>query len=214
MNSLPPTEPRVYRKRARAQHEEETRQRIVDAALELHASEGFPGASISAIADRAGVGRVTVYRHFPDYDAILDACTSHYMALNPPPRVEQWESIDDPRELLQTLVGTTYDYFEANEPIFTHGMADAVTLPFLANRMAAIGAYWSGVRDWLLDRLMPGKTPGASSVALTGVLLSFSGWQALVRQQQRSTEEAKRVAIESISAIVALGEPGDRSTIF
>ncbi|MCO5221474.1 MAG: TetR/AcrR family transcriptional regulator [Thermomicrobiales bacterium] len=196
------SEPRAYRKRARAHHEEATRQRIVDAAIDLHATQGFPGASVSAIAERAGVGRVTVYRHFPDYDAILDACTSHYMELHPPPAVQQWESIVDPAQLLQTVVCDAYDYFQANEPIFTHGAADAVTLPFLAQRMGEIGAYWSGVRDWLLARLLPGETLAPSIVALSGVLLSFGGWQALVRQQGLTFEMAKTVAIDSISTVL------------
>ncbi len=202
MNSIATSEPRVYRKKARAQQEEETRQRIVDAAIELHASEGFPGASISAIAERAGVGRVTVYRHFPDYDAIMLACTSHYMGLHPPPQLSQWEAISDNEELLRTVVADCYDYFQANEPMFTHGAADAVTLPFLAQRMMEIGAYWSGVRDWLITRLAPNGHLTQEANAVIGLLLSFSGWQALVRQQQLPFEEAKVAASEGISVLL------------
>lgn len=197
------SQPRSYRKKARAHQEEETRQRIVDAAISLHASGGFPGAPISAIAERAGVGRVTVYRHFADYDAILDACTSHYLALNPPPVIERWEPIEDPVKLLHRLVHDVYAYFRANEPLFTHGAADAVTLPFLAQRMGELGAYWGGVRDWLLSRLLPHRVPTLNEHALAGLLLSFSGWQALVRQQELSFDEAESVAIALIGSFAA-----------
>ena len=199
MNMAATSEPRAYRKKARAQQEDETRQRIVDAAIELHASVGYPGASIAAIAERAGVGRVTVYRHFSDYDAILQACTSHYMGSHPPPRISHWEAIADGRELLRTVVSDTYDYFQANEPMFTHGAADAVTLPFLAQRMIEIGAYWGDVRDWLVTRLAPNGHLTQEANALIGLLLSFSGWQALVRQQQLAFEDAKTAAIDGIS---------------
>jgi AcrR family transcriptional regulator len=51
-----------------------TRQAIVDATLELLAERGFQGATIEAIAARAGVGRNTIYRRWPTKeDLIVDA---------------------------------------------------------------------------------------------------------------------------------------------
>ena len=57
---------RRYDKRQRAHQEAETRQRIVDATIALHESIGGPSTTVTAIAGRAGVSRLTVYRHFPD----------------------------------------------------------------------------------------------------------------------------------------------------
>jgi len=48
---------------------EENRARIVAAAREVFASAGF-GAPLDAIARRAGVGRATLYRNFPDRFAL------------------------------------------------------------------------------------------------------------------------------------------------
>src|SRR5438552_15155801 len=76
---------RKYQLKRRAERQEETRQRIVEATIALHQTVGGAGATISAIAARAGVERPTVYRHFPDERALLTACTGHYLALNPPP---------------------------------------------------------------------------------------------------------------------------------
>lgn len=189
---------RQYRKRARAKREAETRQRIIEAAVELHESFGRQGATISAIADRAGVGRVTVYRHFSDYEAIIDACMQHYFGLNPPPHPSQWAGITDSETLVRTAIGEIYDYYLENEEMFTHGAADAVSVPFLAERMGEFGAYWGGVRDELVTRLW-GKEPHPPPfVALVGLLTSFSGWQSLVRQQGLSPDEAKSTAIELI----------------
>jgi AcrR family transcriptional regulator len=44
---------------------------ILDAADELLASQGH--ANISAVAAQAGVSRVTVYAHFPTWEALLEA---------------------------------------------------------------------------------------------------------------------------------------------
>ena len=80
--------------------------------------------------------------------------------------------------------------------------ADAVTLPFLAQRMQEIGGYWAMVRDWLLGRLRPEREPDPGETALVGLLLSFSGWQALVRQQQLSFEETKSLAVRTIGTML------------
>ena len=71
---------RPYRKRKRAASELQTRLRITEAAVELHQSVGPARTSVKAIAERAGVQRATVYRHFPTEQALFDACTSHYYA--------------------------------------------------------------------------------------------------------------------------------------
>src|SRR4051795_8239602 len=87
---------RTYRKTRRAALEEQTRIRITESAVALHEELGPARTSISAIADRAGVRRSTVYRHFPDEDAIFAACSSHWRALNPPPDLAAWVAISDP----------------------------------------------------------------------------------------------------------------------
>ena len=84
-------ETRKYEKKRRAELEAETRRRITEAAVELHGTVGPARTSISAIAERAGVRRSTVYRHFPDEAALIDACSSHWAAANPVPDMAAWE---------------------------------------------------------------------------------------------------------------------------
>ncbi len=57
---------RKYELKERALRKEQTRQRIVEAAVDLHTSIGPAWTTISGIAERAGVERHTVYAHFPD----------------------------------------------------------------------------------------------------------------------------------------------------
>jgi AcrR family transcriptional regulator len=61
-----PTEERTPRIDARR-----NREAVIDAALELLAEQ--PNASMATIAERSGVGRTTVYRHFPHREDLVRA---------------------------------------------------------------------------------------------------------------------------------------------
>src|ERR1700756_5122423 len=93
---------RTYRMRRRAELEEQTRRRITESTIALHEQLGPARTSISAIAERAGVRRSTVYRHSPDEAALFAACSSHWRAENPPPDPQAWAAIEDPAKRTQT----------------------------------------------------------------------------------------------------------------
>ena len=76
---------RKYELKKRAERQAETRRRIVEATVALHTSAGPARTSISAVAERAGVQRHTVYAHFPDEATLYRACTTHWAALHPFP---------------------------------------------------------------------------------------------------------------------------------
>src|SRR3954471_16099442 len=97
-------ESRPYRQKLRAEQQAETRQRIVEAAVALHLERGPVQTSINAIAERAGVNRVTVYRHFPDTRTLLEACSAHAQRLHPPPDLGRWRAIEDPRRRTQVAL--------------------------------------------------------------------------------------------------------------
>jgi AcrR family transcriptional regulator len=69
----------------RALTEAETRQRIVEATVELHQTLGPAKTTIKAIAERAGVQRATVYHHFRDLQVLFEACNAHYYERHPMP---------------------------------------------------------------------------------------------------------------------------------
>src|ERR687885_2690162 len=93
---------RTYELKKRAERQEETRRRIVAAAVELHTKLGPARATVQAIAEKAGVTRPTVYAHFPDARSLLEACSGHVRAITPPPDPSAWRSISDPSDRLQT----------------------------------------------------------------------------------------------------------------
>src|SRR5277367_6382731 len=59
--------------RRRGDKRDRTRQALIDAALEVIAEEGFAGASLEAIARRAGVTRGSIYSNFADRDELMTA---------------------------------------------------------------------------------------------------------------------------------------------
>src|SRR6476659_2729549 len=76
---------RKYELKQRAAEMAETRLRITEAAVELHGTVGPARTTVSAIAERAGVQRHTVYRHFPTDADLFAACSAHYVAAHPLP---------------------------------------------------------------------------------------------------------------------------------
>src|SRR3954453_23200307 len=88
-------EKRSYELKKRAEAMAGTRLRITEAAVELHGSVGPSRTTVSAVAERAGVQRHTVYRHFPTEAALFSACSSHWATKNPWPDPAGWTSLGD-----------------------------------------------------------------------------------------------------------------------
>ena len=69
MSEFSPVE--TVAKRPGRPRDESARQRILDAALELLQEESFPQVTVESIAARAGVGKATVYRWWPNKAAVM-----------------------------------------------------------------------------------------------------------------------------------------------
>src|SRR3712207_3871494 len=106
---------RKYELKARAEGQAQTRRRITEATVELHRTVGPAQTTISAIAERAGVQRLTVYRHFPTEEELFAACSAHWLAGSPPPDPAEWAGIADRRERLRSALEAIYAWYRANE---------------------------------------------------------------------------------------------------
>jgi AcrR family transcriptional regulator len=89
---------RRYQLRKRADAMEATRRRITEAAMELHGTVGPARTTMTAVAERAGVQRQTVYRHFANEEELFAACSRHFASQHPWPDAGGWEAIADPAE--------------------------------------------------------------------------------------------------------------------
>src|SRR2546423_3097062 len=108
---------RKYELKARAKAQEETRRRITEATVGLHVEVGPAHTTISEIAKRAGVQRLTVYNNFPDEASLLGACSAHYVSQHPPPDPGAWASIRDPARRARAALSALYGYYRETEPM-------------------------------------------------------------------------------------------------
>ena len=115
---------RTYTLKRRAEQQAQTRQRIVESAVDLHGSVGPAATTISMIADRAGVQRHTLYAHFPDERSLYLAC-SGYSSATRLPRPEPWRAIEDRRERLRTGLTAIFGWFERNASLTACVLRDA-----------------------------------------------------------------------------------------
>jgi AcrR family transcriptional regulator len=192
------TRKRAYRKRRRAEQEQETRLRITEAAVDLHGSVGPARTTVSAVAERAGVQRATVYRHFPDEESLFAACSSHWAVLHPPPDPSGWAEIADPDERLCRALSELYPWYARNRQMLTNTSRDLPLVPAMRGAAEAFGIYY-GVAGEALLRGRPERGARRRRVrAAIGHALAFGTWRSLVEDQGLSADEA----VELIAGLV------------
>lgn len=181
---------RKYELKRRAERMDETRRRIIEAADRLHGTVGFVNATISAVAQAAGVERLTVYRHFPDERALVAACAANFFTHQPLPDPTRWPRIRDPEERLRTALAAIYTWYGANEGNIANFFRDAPLKPFLYELGAPMVEYFARVRDVLAAGRGARGRRRARLLAAVGHALDFNTWRSLVRQQGLSDDSA------------------------
>jgi AcrR family transcriptional regulator len=184
---------RKYELKKRAESMEDTRQRITEAAMALHGSVGPARTTVTAVAERAGVQRHTVYRHFPTEDDIFVACSGHFLELHPWPDQSAWQAIQDPRERLANGLDELYRYYEEAGYMWARILRDreltetverhlAPFTDFIANAARVLSAGW-GVRGSRRRVLM----------AAVRHAVDFATWQSLAGERQVTRNQAVRL---------------------
>jgi AcrR family transcriptional regulator len=170
---------RKYELKKRAQDMAETHLRITEAAIDLHGSVGPARTTMSAVAERAGVERRTLYRHFPTEVDLFAACSSHYFAANPWPDLDGWRAIRDPAQRLERALDELYAYYERTEPMFSNVLRDAEVVDFAREAVAPLDAYLEEAAGVLaVGRKARGRRRELLGIALRHVL-AFSTWRSL-----------------------------------
>lgn len=187
---------RQYTLKKRAEKQAETRRRIVEATVALHTSVGPGRTSISAVAERAGVQRHTVYAHFPDEAALFAACTSHWNAAHPFPDPDRWETIADPSERLARALRDVYDWYAEVADDMEVIVRDAATVPAVAAYADARNRQLAGLADRLASGL--GRSKGVR--AAVGHALAFDTWRSLVRREGLTNAQAVRLMLDFAEA--------------
>jgi AcrR family transcriptional regulator len=184
---------RPYVQTTRLQLQEQTRLRIVEALVELHQKVGPKNTTIAAVAKRAGVQRLTVYRHFEDESSMLQACSGHWATQNPPPHEDDWQTIENLHERVYAALLAINKYFSKTEAMLAKVYRDASEVEALGPIMKGFDDHFNNIANNLALNLTNGETNDKlGSVARH--LVRFSTWQSL-SQENLSEEEIAQVGL-------------------
>jgi AcrR family transcriptional regulator len=165
-----------------------TRAKITQAAIELHGSIGPAATTMSAVAERAGVTRATLYRYFPNEKALFVACSAAWRSANPAPDPAQWAAIGDPQERLATALPALYRWYRSSEAMRANLLRDLAVLPPAIR--AGIESYPRAVAD-VLDTGWPRHSRLRRAAIAHAV--AFETWQSLAHEGLTDGEAARLI---------------------
>jgi AcrR family transcriptional regulator len=132
----------------------QTTRRILDAALELGLELGFNGLTVEGVAERAAVGKTTIYRRWPDiWSVVVDAVLDEVMRIAP---VQQLETARESFRVSMRLVAKSFRGHQGEilRPLIGRAQIDGTLRRALADR-------------WLLARRKISRTRCALRSALS-----------------------------------------------
>jgi AcrR family transcriptional regulator len=184
---------RKYELRRRAEQVADTHLRITEAAIELHGTVGPARTTLSAVAERAGVERRTLYRHFPTEADLFTACSTHWFGANPWPDLAAWRAVRDPDERLARALDELYAYYERTAPMFSNVLRDAELVDFARDAVAPFNAHLEEAAELLtVGRGARGRRRQLLTAALRHAL-AFSTWRSLSANGIAPPDAAKLV---------------------
>ena len=177
----------------RAAANAETRRRIVDAAIALHAQKGVLGTSWPDIAKRADVALGTVYRHFPSLDQLVPACTSENALRTKPPGPSILVGLTRPQERIGQFVQELFAFYGRTAPWTPRAGIDRHEIPVLDTILSRREAALKALVEETLGPLRRRRHALEAALALT----DFAVWRSLTRSGL-STEAAARLITEML----------------
>ena len=191
----------------RAAQAAETRRRIVDAAVALHAERGVLASKPADIAVRADVALTTYYKHFPAIGDLVRACTTRGREAIPPPDPSALEALPpDPAFRIEAMVRTLYQYYEGREPWLYAGRTEERHVPEVRPVMEGLRS----VRDAFVRAALAPARPDRQTVGVVAALVDFWAWRILRREVGLPKEEVIRSVIRGVERAAGVGRPGRR----
>ena len=196
---------RKYELKQRAESQERTRQRIAQAAAELHEEVGPAETTVAEIARRAGVSRLTVYKHFPDNASLYPACSAHHLSQHPLPDFEAALAPQDPVERVGSLLRAIYGgWYREQRRMMRNLLRDRGADPALAEFMAANSdAALAGIADLLTAGFDGASDQGARLRPLVRLALDFWTWERLA-DEGLDDDEAAQLMTDAIASVAGV----------
>ena len=183
----------------RAELVDQTRERITAAAARLHTTVGPANTSVAAIAEEAGVTRLTVYRHFADLDVLFEACRAHWRAENPPPAITAWTEIPDLETRARTALTRLYGWFREHADELFPIYRDFASMPTSSqDRTRAENRRVGGL---LVGDAAPAGGAGRRMHAAARHVLDYRTWRSLAVDQELGDADAVEVGVRLLTAL-------------
>ena len=193
---------RQYHQTVRAEQTTSTRQRIVEAAIELHGTVGPANTSLSAVALKAGVSRPTLYAHFPDEASLFRACTMHWLSNDPPPDPAAWLEIDDPRRRVGTALSEIYAHYARNEQITGNVLRDMYLVESMRSfNVPLVEESFAAMTEILGSAFDDGPDLAVRRRATVSVAISFNTWKSLVKVEGLTNVEAADLMAHLVACV-------------
>lgn len=186
------TDRRKYQLKARADRQQQTRDRIVRATVDLHREVGPARTTVADIARRAGVQRLTVYNNFPELGDLLAACQHSFLTANPPPKIVPVGSRGDALMQLENGLADLYRWYRANAAMERNIHRDrrlVVELDELMRRNA--DPPLDAAARTYSERIGASPTSAKAVGSLVRLALEFTTWEVLAQRGLADPEVAK-----------------------
>lgn len=145
--------PKLWNQTIQAHHRE-VRDAILDAAAALVAERGLRSVTMSQIAEETGIGRATLYKYFPNVEAILVAWHDRQITGHLQHLAEVRDRAGDPGERLQAVL-QAYALLSRG----SHDHHDPALVAFLHRDERVAGAQRQ-LRGMIRDLLAEGAATG------------------------------------------------------
>jgi AcrR family transcriptional regulator len=196
--SEPTVSTRSYSMGARREAVDETRLAITEAVMRLHERVGPRATTVSGIAEEAQVTRATVYKHFPDDEALVLACATHWGRLHPPPDPTMWSTIAEPVARLRTALRQTYEWATTAAPMMSMIYRDVDAMP------AFIGDFLIADENVRVNTLVrPFRANGRRAKRMSAAVahaLRATTWQSLCADGGLSNADAVGIMVGAVLA--------------
>lgn len=174
--------------------------------MALHEELGPRDTTISAVAQRAGVQRLTVYRHFEDDSALFQACSACWLELNPLPDLAEWSEEADPEKRTRAALQALFGYYRKTEKMWQRVYRDLEQTPALQEPMAAVGDYLAQIGQDLLGAWRPEDGRRHEAAVTLDHCLRFSTWRSL-KGQGLSDKSIVMLVMRWIKAVISGARP-------
>ena len=184
---------RPYRMGKRQAAVDETKRRIIDAAIAEYAENGIEGTSMQAVARRADVAPGTVLYHYPNPELLADTVVQAMYQRYAAPSAESIPAAAPLEVRVATLVGELYAIYDRT--------AEAYRIYQTSHSHPAMrkaNADWERIVGEMLMRALGDRAGDREAVAMVSVLINpgfrgtllASGFSA-----ERAVEAATRLAL-------------------